>query len=63
MQSSVKTYTCDVCVYTSKEKGSLVRHMKIHSDEKPNKCDVCVYACKEKSYLVIHRKTLGWEKL
>lgn len=37
-------YCCDLCPYTSLDKSTLVRHLRIHNGERPFQCAICKYA-------------------
>ncbi|XP_060589053.1 early growth response protein 1-A-like isoform X8 [Ruditapes philippinarum] len=49
--------TCDVCLKTFKDNGTLNRHKKIHSDEKPFQCQICYRRFIRKDYLASHMVT------
>ena len=42
----VRGHVCEYCNYTAPKKYLLMRHMKSHSDDKPNTCSDCGKGCK-----------------
>ena len=50
-----KQYVCKICGKPFKLKSALIRHERIHSDERPYNCDVCDKNFKEKCYLTRHQ--------
>ncbi len=47
-------YKCTVCGYSTKHKGNLDKHIRIHTGEKPYKCMGCDYATGDASALYSH---------
>ena len=57
-----KTYTCPMCSYRSKTKGSYDAHMRTHTGEKPYACSFCPYRSSQRVHLKIHVRTHTGEK-
>ncbi|XP_063694227.1 zinc finger protein 160-like [Bolinopsis microptera] len=57
-----KAFKCDDCSYTCNENSDLVKHLCIHTGEKPYKCTECSFACSFKSKLINHQRTHTGEK-
>jgi uncharacterized Zn-finger protein len=55
--TKVKKFECLVCSSKHYTKAHLVRHEKLHLDEKPHSCVKCDKTFREKSNLTIHMKT------
>ena len=55
-QENVKTYSCDLCSYTSKHKFRIRNHKYCHSGEKPLSCKVCHKKFRDPSNLNMHKK-------
>ncbi|GFY46819.1 zinc finger protein 236 [Trichonephila inaurata madagascariensis] len=53
----VRWYQCLYCTKEFKKPSDLVRHIRIHTHEKPYKCDLCFRAFAVKSTLNAHIKT------
>ena len=55
--SEEKPYKCNQCGHSSRQKGNLKTHMKLHvSQEKPYKCNQCGYSARQKGNLESHIK-------
>ena len=61
-KSKLKVYKCDQCHYSSKLVGSLKKHKRTHSGEKPFKCDQCVFSCAQSGTLIYHKRRHTGEK-
>lgn len=55
--SELKRFVCDICFKTYKDRGTLNRHKKGHSDIKPYQCTVCSKRFIRKDYLSSHMVT------
>ena len=40
-----------------KKKDNMIKHIRIHTGEKPHQCQYCSYACSDKSSLIRHSKS------
>jgi predicted RNA-binding Zn-ribbon protein involved in translation (DUF1610 family) len=54
-QQKMPSFKCSYCVKTFVLKGSLVRHERIHTGEKPYKCDICGKAFNQSGNLKGHK--------
>ena len=50
------TFSCNLCGYTTRVKGTLKQHFLVHTDLKPFSCTMCVFRCKRKGNLKRHIK-------
>ena len=50
-------YTCDLCGIGFHRAGSLARHMRIHTDERPYQCPVCECSYRNRLSLDRHMRT------
>ncbi|XP_055312472.1 zinc finger protein 436-like [Sitodiplosis mosellana] len=57
-----KEHKCHVCGYVTSQKWRLIRHIRIHTGERPYKCDECSKSFAQKSDLIRHKKTHSGEK-
>ena len=55
--NGIRWHQCTSCSKEFKKPSDLVRHMRIHSHEKPYKCTQCFRAFAVKSTLTAHLKT------
>lgn len=52
-----KIYQCRECAFYSHRHGNLIRHMKIHTDERPYKCHLCERSFRTNTLLRNHINT------
>ena len=50
-------YICDSCGRDFKRRNDMLRHVRIHTGEKPFACFFCTAAYTRKSHLKVHCKT------
>ena len=55
--NGVRWHQCTYCTKEFKKPSDLVRHIRIHTHEKPYKCNQCFRAFAVKSTLTAHLKT------
>ena len=48
---------CPFCPREMKKKDNMIKHIRIHTGEKPHQCSFCSYACSDKSSLIRHVKS------
>ena len=48
---------CPFCPREMKKKDNMIKHIRIHTGEKPHQCQYCSYACSDKSSLIRHSKS------
>lgn len=61
--NSYKRFQCSVCGHSSVQKKDLVKHMRIHTGEKPFKCRYCEYRSTQSSNVNTHVKRVHPETL
>ncbi|MCL4124389.1 UNVERIFIED_CONTAM: hypothetical protein GTU68_033570, partial [Idotea baltica] len=59
---SKKLYECGHCSYSGPVMAIFMKHLGIHSDEKPFKCRECSFASYQKKILMSHIRTHAGEK-
>ncbi|BES87446.1 Hypothetical protein NTJ_00252 [Nesidiocoris tenuis] len=55
-------FLCLVCKYKTHLSSAIVKHIRVHTGEKPYVCTVCDYRCVEGSSLASHMRTHTGEK-
>ena len=53
--TSTKRYNCVLCGYSTDRNSHYLRHVKIHSDQRPYQCEACGKSFKVDTYLKKHR--------
>ena len=48
---------CPFCPREMKKKDNMIKHIRIHTGEKPHQCCFCSYACSDKSSLIRHSRS------
>lgn len=56
-QKKEANYTCSVCGLIIKRKSNLVRHLRLHMEDKPYKCNQCDYSARRKKQFIRHLRT------
>ena len=59
---SLKLFKCPFCTYYSKNKTSVLQHVRTHTKEKPFKCGVCGKSFNQKAGVQQHMRTHSSEK-
>ena len=59
---TIKKYRCNTCSFTSVNKHNTIRHVRIHTGEKPYRCDVCPQSFSDRTSLNYHVRYHTGEK-
>uniref|UniRef100_A0A8D8Z0K5 RE1-silencing transcription factor A n=1 Tax=Cacopsylla melanoneura TaxID=428564 RepID=A0A8D8Z0K5_9HEMI len=51
-------YVCYACTYYTYHKGNIIKHVRIHFDDKPFKCETCGYRATQRSTLNRHLRRI-----
>lgn len=54
-------YECPYCRKVSKRKQDMIRHIRVHTGEKPYPCPHCDYAATQPNALKFHMKRRHWD--
>ncbi|XP_011137255.1 zinc finger protein 236 isoform X3 [Harpegnathos saltator] len=54
---NVRWYACSFCLKEFKKPSDLIRHLRVHTQEKPFKCMYCVRSFALKSTMIAHERT------
>ncbi|XP_032680584.1 zinc finger protein 236-like isoform X2 [Odontomachus brunneus] len=54
---NVRWYACSFCMKEFKKPSDLIRHLRVHTQEKPFKCMYCVRSFALKSTMIAHERT------
>ena len=53
----IRTYICEVCTHSFKDKSNLAQHMFTHKEEKPHTCNTCGKGWIRADFLKKHKCT------
>lgn len=56
-------YACHLCPYTSYSRGDVIKHVRVHTGERPFKCTICPYASTQRQNVTVHMRKHSKEKL